>query len=69
MPQTFPEDIPKLDDPTARPDEPVSAGLDGTIGGIRTDPTIDILRGAYALHPTPQLRAAIQLAVQRTKGI
>jgi hypothetical protein len=55
----YPEDIPKLDDPTGRPHEPVTAGLGMT--GPGSDPSMDALRAAYDAFPTPQLAHVIRL--------
>jgi len=67
-----PEDIPKLDDPTGRPDEPVTAGLNVGPGLGKSafpiqprDPVIDELRAAYAAFPTPQLAAVIRTMTAR----
>lgn len=62
-PQIYPEDIPKLDDPTGRPHEPLTAGL--TPNGPTSDPVMDDLRAAYAANPTPQLAHVIRLAQTR----
>lgn len=59
----YPEDIPKLDDPTGRPHEPVMSGITNT--GPSDDPTMAELRAAYAANPTRQLAAVIRLNEQR----
>lgn len=73
-PQVFPEDIPKLDDPTARPNEPVTAGLFSgpgpgpeAIGPTPPDPITQELEAAYLLSPTPELRRVIDRF--RAKGV
>lgn len=66
-PQVFPEDIPKLNDPTARPAEPVTAGLwsgpgagPEAIGYVPPDEVAMKLEAAYLLMPTPELRNVIR---------
>lgn len=70
----FPEDVPKLNDPTARPLEPITAGLDigkgpgaEALGYFPPDPTIQTLQAAYLVNPTPQLRRVI--AALSAKGL
>lgn len=74
MTMKYPEDVPKLDDPTSRPDEPITAGLDigngpGTeaLGFIPPNPAVQTLQAAYLVNPTPQLRRVI--ARMSAKGI
>lgn len=69
-----PDSVPKLDDPTARPDEPLSTGLplgDGAgpeaIGRVPVDPMIADVRAAYLNHPTPQLERVIRM--MQMKGV
>lgn len=68
-----PEDVPKLDDPTARPDEPVTAGLESgpgagpeALGRLGPSPAARTLQAAYLAFPTPEL--ARTLALLRRKG-
>lgn len=54
-----------LHDPTARPNEPVTAGLstgpgDGPSPLIHRDPDTDALRTIYAMHPSNDLLTLIQ---------
>jgi hypothetical protein len=70
----YPEDVPKLDDPTGRPLEPLTAGLDigkgpGTeaLGFVPPNPVVQTLQAAYLVNPTPQLRRVI--ARLSAKGI
>ena len=67
-----PDSIPRLDDPTARPDEPITAGLPlgpgpEAIGRVPVDPMIADIRAAYLNHPTPQLERVMRLMA--SKGI
>jgi hypothetical protein len=63
-----PDQVPKLDDPTARPAEPLTHGLDtGPGGGAETlgvmpgNPAIADIRAAYLRNPTPELRRTLAL--------
>jgi hypothetical protein len=65
---TSPDQIPRLDDPTSRPDEPLTHGLDGgagpgaeALGVLPGNPMLTSLRGAYLRNPTPELRRALAL--------
>jgi hypothetical protein len=65
--------VPKLNDPTARPTEPVTAGLmsgpgDGpeALGYMPRSSDILTLQAAYMRNPTPQLRRVIEYL--STKG-
>jgi hypothetical protein len=62
VPMTYPEQVPKLDDPTARPMEPLMAPGMPTGGG---DDVISDLRAAYAQNPTPELRRALRIYYAR----
>lgn len=68
-----PEDVPKLDDPSARPNEPITAGMDRgagpgaeALGWIPPSPEVQTLQAAYMVNPTPQLRRVIGML--RAKG-
>ena len=68
----FPEDIPKLDDPTARPDEPLTTGLDVGPGGDSSvmglqpvDMNMMRVRAAYMSNPTPELRRVLEIMAVR----
>jgi ethanolamine utilization microcompartment shell protein EutS len=63
-----PDQVPKLDDMTANPDEPVTAGLDigagpgaSALGGMPTSPVNDEIVAAYMAYPTPELARVINL--------
>ncbi len=67
-PQTFttPDQVPRLDDPTARPDEPLTTGLSlgpgggpEAIGPMPLNPSIQTIAAAYNANPTPELRRAM----------
>lgn len=69
-PATFPtpDQVPRLDDPTANPAESVLAGLSGNLpsgGDFATDPAIDELRAVYARYPTPQLARVLAIVQNR----
>lgn len=65
-PMTYPEDIPKPDDPTGRPQEPVTARPDNLMTShLPPDPVMDDIRAAYALNPTPQLGVVLKLMMDR----
>lgn len=61
-----PDQVPNLNDPTNRPDEPVTAGMPfgpgpGPRPGMTTsDPVIDRLRVMYAAYPSPHIRRMLQ---------
>ena len=62
-PMIRPDMVPRLDDPTARPDEPVTAGLatGPGIGPAQMTPTplppeVATVQAAYAASPSPELR-------------
>lgn len=66
-PGVYPEDVPKLNDPTSRPNEPVTAGLwrgagpgPEALGAMPPDPVTAEIEAAYALMPTPELRNVIR---------
>lgn len=70
MPQTVapvtPDQIPRLDDPSGRPDEPITHGLAlGPGGGVEAlgttpvDPSIATIQAAFANNPTRELRRAM----------
>lgn len=62
-----PEMIPRLDDPTGRPGDPLTHGLDvgpGPGSEVRPsiapiDPSLATLQAAYLRNPTPELRAVL----------
>jgi hypothetical protein len=61
-----PDQVPKLDDPTARPNEPVTHGLDTGPGGgpealgtLPGNPILASVRAAYLRNPTPELRRTL----------
>lgn len=69
-----PDQVPKLDDPTGRPNEPLTAGLDmgagagpEAIGPLPPNPAIQNVQAAYLANPTPQLRRV--LARLRSEGL
>lgn len=69
-----PDSVPKLDDPTARPNEPLTHGLPigagagpEAIGRVPVNPMIADLRAAYLNHPTPQLERVMRIMAM--KGI
>lgn len=73
---TTPDQVPKLDDPTARPNEPVTHGLaygpgggPEAIGPVPTDPTMATIQAAYLAHPTPELRRAIMFLAVTPGGL
>lgn len=64
-----PGSFPDLLDPTARPDEPTTAGLPfgpgAGVEGMRQsggDPDLDLLREIYRAHPSEALREIIEAA-------
>lgn len=68
-----PDQVPKLNDPTSRPDEPVTTGLMAgpgagpeAMGYMPAGPDIHTLQAAYLRNPTPQLRRVIDYL--STKG-
>ncbi len=61
-----PDQVPKLDDPTSRPNEPVTHGLDSgpgagseALGTLPGNPTLATVRAAYLRNPTPELRRTL----------
>ena len=63
---TSPDAVPRLNDPSARPNEPVTAGLmNGAGDGIEAlgyqppMPSVQTLQAAYLANPTPELRRAL----------
>jgi hypothetical protein len=71
-----PQDVPKLDDPTARPNEPVTHGLSygpgggpEAIGPVPFDPTTASIQAAYLANPTPELRRAIMMMAVTPGGL
>lgn len=64
-PQIYADQVPNIYDPTSRPEEPVTAGLDIGPGGgrevmppmpaPRVDPTRQILEAMLAVSPNPDL--------------
>ena len=59
----YPDSIPKLDDPSARPDEPL---MTPPKGPRPSDPIMDDIYRAYHLNPTPQLAAVIRYQIARS---
>jgi hypothetical protein len=63
-----PQVIPSLTAPTARPNEPLTAGLSTGAGpgpavlGPPQDPTLAMLQGVYQKFPNPDILALIQAA-------
>lgn len=71
-PRTTPEDLPKLDDPSAYPQRPVTDGLTNGPGqGPQAipmppaDDSINALRAAYYANPTPQLERVLRVVALR----
>lgn len=67
-----PDAVVPLDAPSARPDEPVTAGLPmgagqgpEALGMMPYDPTVATVQAAYLRNPTPQLRRALYLLMQQ----
>jgi hypothetical protein len=67
-----PDSVPKLDDPTARPDEPITHGLSigpgagpEAIGRVPVNPMIADLRAAYLNNPTPQLERVLRMMAMK----
>lgn len=61
-----PDQIPRLDDPSGRPDEPITHGLDigpgagsDALGYVPINPSTVTLQAAYLANPTPELRRAM----------
>jgi hypothetical protein len=64
-PQIYADQVPNIYDPTSRPDEPVTAGLNVGPGGgrevmppmpaQRVDPTRQILESMLAVNPNPDI--------------
>lgn len=61
-----PDQVPKLDDPTSRPNEPVTHGLDSgpgagaeALGVLPGNPVLASIRAAYLREPTPELRRTL----------
>jgi len=65
-PVITPDMVPKLNDPTARPNEPVTAGLMSGPGAgpsgafVPADPIVQKVQAAYMKNPTPELRRALE---------
>lgn len=62
-----PDMVPKLNDPTARPSEPVTAGLmtgpgpgPEALGYVPPAQIVQKVQAAYLRNPTPELRKAIE---------
>lgn len=67
-----PDMVPKLDDPTGRPNEPLTTGLSTgpgmgpeAIGGSPPNPAVASVQAAYLANPTPQLRRALMSLTAR----
>jgi hypothetical protein len=67
LPFVGPGDVPNLNDPTNRPDEPITAGMPfGPGPGPREpvmqqeDPALARLRQLYGAYPSPHIRRMIQ---------
>lgn len=67
-----PDSVPRLDDATARPDEPITAGLPigpgpgpEAIGRVPVNPMIADLRAAYLNNPTPQLERVMRMMAMK----
>lgn len=65
-PMITPDMVPKLNDPTARPGEPVTTGLMSgrgagpeAIGYVPPSPMVQKIQAAYLRNPTPELRKAL----------
>jgi hypothetical protein len=63
-----PDMVPRLDDPSHFPNEPVTHGLDSGAGGgasvlgvMPGNPTLADVRAAYLRNPTPELRRTLAL--------
>lgn len=61
-----PDQVPRLDDPSMRPNEPLTTGLDigpgadsRAIGPVPTNPALLGIQAAYMRNPTPELRRAL----------
>lgn len=61
-----PDQVPRLDDPSLRPQDPLTSGLDigpgvgaAGLGPMPSDPSLLGIRAAYMRNPTPELRRAI----------
>ena len=71
-PSIYPEDVPRLDDPTARPAEPLTSGLEiGPGAGPAAlpippaDTTLNQLRAAFYVNPNPQLERVLRVVALR----
>lgn len=69
-----PDQVPKLDDPSSRPTEPITEGLSTgpgrgpeAIGAVPPNPMAASVEAAYLANPTPQLRRVILM--MQAKGI
>jgi hypothetical protein len=67
-PLITPDHVPALDDPTSRPNEPVTHGLDSgagagveALGVMPGNPAIADVRAAYLRNPTPELRRVLAM--------
>lgn len=61
-----PDQVPRLDDPSARPDEPLTHGLSlgagagpEALGPMPVNPAVQTIAAAYNANPTPELRRAM----------
>jgi len=70
-----PDQVPRLDDPTARPLEPVTHGLaygpgggPEAVGPIPVNPTVASVQAAYLANPTPELRRALMFMTTSPNG-
>lgn len=61
-----PDQVPRLDDPTARPNEPLTAGLatgpgagPEALGPMPQSPDVMRVQAAYLNNPTPELRRTL----------
>lgn len=69
---TTPDQVPKLDDPSARPTEPLTTGLDAgpgdgpsALGYAPPAQSVQSLQAAYLAFPTPELRRALDFLVSK----
>lgn len=67
MPIPTPQQVPALDDPSARPEQPVTHGLDGgpganslAIGAQPIPPELIAIQAAYQAYPTPELQRTVE---------
>jgi len=71
-----PDMVPRLDDPTARPSEPVTHGMalgpgggPEALGYVPINPTIASIQAAYQANPTPELRRAMMYLATQPGGL